>query len=130
MNASMFFMMDGITLIPKNGAKKSYSYQAEVPMLSIPMRGMGLWFPIMRKRRLLCASMVGTIDGITFILKNAKKKSFSYQAKASMSPIPRRRMCLGSPIMKKRRSLHASSFDTIDGISWIQKNVERKAFLI
>ena len=54
------------------------------------------------QKRLLCASMFVMIDRITLIQKNGGKKSFSYQAKASMSSIPTRRICLWHPIEKKK----------------------------
>ena len=56
--------------------------------------------PIMKKKRLLCEFMFVLINRITLILKNDGKKSFSNATKASMSFIPKKKMCLWCPIIK------------------------------
>ena len=43
---------------------------------------------IMKKKRLIRASMFVMIDDTTLIPKNGARKSFSYQVKLSMSAIP------------------------------------------
>ena len=48
--ASMFVIVNGQTLIQKNGGQKSFSYKAKASMSSIPIRRMYLWCPITNKQ--------------------------------------------------------------------------------
>ena len=57
--------------------------------------------PIMKKMRLLCESMFIPTERRTLVPKMVKKRSFSYETKASVSFIPMRRMCSWYPIMKR-----------------------------
>ena len=68
------------------------------------------------------------IDGTTLSPKNTAKKSFSYQAKAFISSILIRRICLWCPIMKKRRLLPATKFVMINGKTLNPKNDGKKSF--
>ena len=122
---SVFVLIDGWTLIQKNGGKKSFSYESKASTSFIPIRRMWLWCPIMKKMKLLHASMFVRIDGIIMIPKNGGKKSFSYHTKASISSIQMRRMCLLCPIITCINVCPTSwmNFDS-------KKIKERKAFLM
>ena len=45
---------------------------------------------------------------VDFNSKNGRKKSFSYETKASISFIPKRIMCLSHPIMKNKGDPYAN----------------------
>ena len=76
--AFMFDTIDGIMLILKNSGKKSISYQTKASMSSIPIRRMCLWCLIMKKSRLIRASMFPMTGNIILSPKNGGKKNFSY----------------------------------------------------
>ena len=107
----------------KNNKNRSFSWETNASISFVPMRRMCLLCPIMKKRRFLRASMFLTIDGITLIPKNTGKKSFSYQAKAPISYIQMRRMCIWCPIMTKKEivmRMHVSHNwrNNIDSKKW------------
>ena len=53
LHASMFVTIDRITMSPKNGGKKSFSYETKASMSFIPMRIMHLWFSIMKRNEII-----------------------------------------------------------------------------
>ena len=68
------------------------------------------------------------IDEWSLILKNGRKKSFSYETKASMSFIPIRRMSYVSQLWKERRLLREFVFIQIDKQTLILKNGGKRSF--
>ena len=52
-HASMFITIDEITLIPKNGGKKMFSYQTKASLPFIPISRMCLWCPIMKSKEII-----------------------------------------------------------------------------
>ena len=80
-----------------------------------------LWYPIMKKRKIIMWTHVCLSWQKYFVSKTVWKKSFSYETKALISFIPIMRMCLWCPIMKRE-----------DIIIWIhvypnwQKNFDSK----
>ena len=77
----MFIPIDWWNLILKDCGKKRFSYKNKASMSFIPIRGMCLWFPIMKKKRLLLAFVFILIDRWRLILKYGGKWSFSYETK-------------------------------------------------
>ena len=103
LRASMFAMIDIITLIPKNGVKKSFSFQAKASISSIPMRRMCLWRPIIKGMKIITGIQVCLIWQANFrSTKNGVNKSFSCETKASRTFIPMRRISLWCLILKKK----------------------------
>ena len=101
--ASMFVMFDRITLIPKNAGKKSFSYQAKASISSIPIRGMCLWFLIMKKSRFFLASMFVTIDRITLIPKLEERKAILINPKHQCHLSQRGECVYGAQSWNERR---------------------------
>ena len=65
----------------------------------MPMRKMYLWCPIIKRKEIIIWTHVYPNWKMKFNAKIGRKRSFSYKAKASISFIPIRRMCLWFPIM-------------------------------
>ena len=80
------------------------------------------------ERRLLRKSMFVPIQKKTLILKNSGKRSFSYEAKATMSFILMRRMSLWCLIMKEKWLLYESVFVPIHKWTLTLKNNGMKSF--
>ena len=98
----MFVPTNRRTLIVENSEKRSLSYETKTSISFISMSKMSLWYPIMKRKGLLCESLFFLIERRTLILKDGQKKSFSYETKAIMSLNPKRRMSLWFPIMKRK----------------------------
>ena len=86
----------------KNGNKKSFSYETKVSISFIAMRRMCLWCPIMKRKEIIIWIHVYPNWKTYFNSKIGNKKGFSYETKPSILLIPRRRMCLWCPIMKRK----------------------------
>ena len=67
---------------------------------------------------------------MTFISKNLRKRSFSFESEATKSFIRTRGMHLYCPIMKKKRLLRESMFIPIERQTSILKMVERDVLLL
>ena len=98
---SVFVLIDKWTLTLKNGKRQAFimksKHQCHLSYRVEWVYGMKSWI----ERRLLCESVFVLIDRWTLIIKIGRKKSFSYETKESMSLIPKRRMSLWCPIMKR-----------------------------
>ena len=68
----------------------------------IQMSGMNLWCPIIKRKEIIMWTHNYLSWKMNFNSKNGRKRSFSYETKASISFISTRRMCLWCPIMKRR----------------------------
>ena len=101
----MFVLIDRRNLILKYSGRKSFLNETKASMTFILIRRMSLWCPIMKERRLLCEFMFVLNNKWTLTLKNGKKRSFSFETKASMSFILMRKMSLWFPIMKRKEIL-------------------------
>ena len=86
----------------KIGNKRSFSYETKASISLIPSRTMCLWFPIMKRKEIIIWIHVYPNWKAYFNSKIGNKRSSSYETKASISLIPERRMCLWSPITKKK----------------------------
>ena len=86
----------------KIGNKRSFSYETKASISLIPSRRMCLWFPIMKRKEIIIWIHVYPNWKTYFNSKIGNKKSFSYETKASISLIPKKRMCLWCPITKKK----------------------------
>ena len=87
---------------PEIGNKRSFSFQTNASTSLILTRRMCLWCPIMKRKEIIMCIHVYHNWKMNFNSKNDNKRSFSYEAKASISLIPMRRMCLWCPIMKRK----------------------------
>ena len=114
----------------KNGRKRSFCYKTKASISLIPTMRMCLWCPIMKRKEIVMWIHVYPNWNINFNSKNGNKRSFSYQTKASIWFIPIRRMCLWSPITKKKVTLCESMFIPMEIRTSILKLVIREAFLI
>ena len=88
--------------ILKNHRKWSFSYETKVSIHLSQWREWVYGTQSWTERKLLYEFMIAPTDRWTFILKNSGKWSFFYETEASISFIPKRRMCLWCPIMKKK----------------------------
>ena len=86
----------------KKGNKRSFSYDTKASISLIPTRRMSLWCPIMKWNEITMWIRVYPNWKTYFNSKIGNKRSFSFETKASISLIPTKRMCLWSPIMKRK----------------------------
>ena len=93
----------------KNGRKTSFSYETKASKSFIPKERISLWCPIMNWKEIIMWIHAYPNWKTNINSKNGNKRSFSYEAKASISFIPTRSMCLWCPIMKRKEI-----------ITWIQ----------
>ena len=122
---SIFVLIDGRTLIVKNGGKKSFYHETKASKSFIPTSRMSFWKPITKRNEIIIRVHVcrhwctkcnsKEIDG---------KKSFSYETNASMPFIPMKKMSLWCLIMN-RRLLCVSMFILIDGRTLILKKIAK-----
>ena len=86
----------------KIGNKRSFSYETKATISLIPKRKMCLSCPIMKGKEIIIWIPVYPNLNTNFNSKIGNKRSFSYETKASISLIPKRRMCLWFPITKRK----------------------------
>ena len=108
---------------------RSFSYETKASILFIPMRRMCLWRRIMKWNEITMWIHVYPNRKTYFNSKIANKSSFSYEIKALISLIPKRRMCFWCPITKRKEILCESMFIPIEIRISILKLVIREAFL-
>ena len=113
----------------KIGNKRSFSYETKASIPLLPKRRMCLWCLITKRKEIIMWINVYPNWNKNLNSKISNKRSFSYDTKSSISLIPKRRMCLWSPITKKRRLLCESLFNLIEIRTSVLKLVIRKAFL-
>ena len=114
----------------KIGNKRSFPYETKASISLIPKRRMCLWCPIITRKEIIMWIHVYPYWNMNFNSKIGNKRSFSYETKASISLIPKRRMCLWCPITKKRWLLCEPMFIPIEIRTSILKLVIREAFLM
>ena len=113
----------------KIGNKRSFSYETKASVSLITKRRMSLWCLITKRKEIIMWIDVYPNWNTNLNSKIGNKRSFSYETKASIPLIPRRRMCLWRPITKKRWLLCESMFIPIEIRTSILKLVIREAFL-
>ena len=86
----------------KNGYKRSFSYESKASISFIPMRRKCLWCLIMKRKEIIMWIQVYVNWKSNFNSTNCNKICFCYETKASISLIPRGRMRLWCPIMKRK----------------------------
>ena len=89
-------------LYPKIGNKWSFSYETKASISLIPKRRMCLWCLITKIEEFIMWIHVYPNWNTNINSKIGNERSFSYETKSSISLIPKRRMCLWCPIMKKK----------------------------
>ena len=114
----------------KKGNKRSFSYDTKASISLIPMRRMCLWFPIMKWKEIIIWIHVYPNWNTNFNSKIGNKRSFSYEIKASISLIPKRRMCLWCPIMKRKKIIIWIHVYPNWNINFNSKIGNRKGFLL
>ena len=78
----------------KIGNKRCFSYETKALISLIPLRRICLWFPIMNRKDITMWIHIYPNWKMKCNSKNGNKRSFLYETKASISFIPKRRMCL------------------------------------
>ena len=86
----------------ENSWKRNCSYETKVLISFIPTGRMWLWSPILKRKKIIMWIRIYPNWKININSKNGKKRSFSYEIKASISFIPTRNMRLWCPIMKRK----------------------------
>ena len=86
----------------ENSRKGNCFYETKALISLIPKRRMCLWCPITKKKVIIMWIHVYPNWNTNFNSKIGNKRSFSYETKASISLIPKKRMCLWCPIMKRK----------------------------
>ena len=112
----------------KNGKKICFSFETKASISFIPMKRMCLWYPIMKRIEIILWVRICPNRWTNFNSKNGRKRSFSYENKASISFILIRRMCLGAQSWKENRLLRESMFIPIDRRTLILKNSGKWSF--
>ena len=84
------------------GNKRSFSYETKASISLIPKGRMCLWCLITKRKEIIMWIDVCPNWNTNFNSKIGNKRSFSYETKSSISIIPKRRMCLRCPIMKRK----------------------------
>ena len=110
--------------------KKCFSYETKASISLIPSRRMCLWFPIIKRKEIIIWIHVYPNWKIYFNSKIGNKRSFSHETKASISLIPKRRMCLWCPIMKRKEIIMRIEVFPAEIRTSILKLVIREAFLM
>ena len=85
-----------------NGNKRCFCYETKASISLIPTRRMCLWCPIMKRKEIIMWIHVDPNWKSNFNSTNGNKRCFCYETKASISLIPRGRMHLWCPIMKRK----------------------------
>ena len=91
-----------MNFISKNGKKTSFSYETKASIAFIPMRRMHLWCLIRKRKEIISWIRVCRNRPMNINSKNGGKKCFSYETKASIPFIPKRRMNLWYLIIKRK----------------------------
>ena len=118
------------TFNSKIGNKRSFPYETKASISLIPWRTMCLWFPIMKRKEIIIWIHVYPNWKKYFNSKIGNKRSFSYETKASISLITKRRMCLRCPITKRKEIIKWIEVFPIEIRTSILKLVIREAFLM
>ena len=114
----------------KIGNKRSFSYETKASISLIPSRTMCLWCLISKKKVIIMWIHVYSNWNTNFNSKIGNKRSFSYETKASIPLIPKRRMCLWCPITKREGIIMWIEVFPIEIQISILKLVIREAFLM
>ena len=96
----------------------------------IPMKRMTLWCLIIKRKEIIMWIHVYPYWKMNFNSKNGRKKSFSYESKASISFIPMRRMNLWCPIIERKEIITWIQVYPIEKRTSILKMVEKEVLLL
>ena len=86
----------------KNHWMRCFCIETKASISLIPIRRMCLWCLIIKRKEIVMWIRVCPNRRTNINLKNGRKKSVSYETKASIQLIPMRRMFLWCPIMKRK----------------------------
>ena len=114
----------------KIGKKRGFSFETKASISLIPTRRMCLWRPITKWKGIIMRIHLYPNWNTNLNSKIGNKRSFYYETKASISLIPKRRMCLGCPIMKRKEIIKWIEVFPIEIRTSILKLVIREAFLM
>ena len=89
----------------KYGRKRSFSYKIKASKSFILTMRVCLWCPIMKRTEIIMWIHVYPNWKMNFDSKIGRKRSFSYETKASKSCIPTKRMRLWCQIMKRKENI-------------------------
>ena len=124
---SMFITIDGRTLILKYPGKWSFFYKTKHQFI-YPNKEIEFMLPNHEKRGDYYVNPCYLKWKMNFNSKNSKKKSFSYETKASISFTLMMRICLWCPIIKEKRILCESMFTLIYIWTLILRNEGKWSF--
>ena len=91
-----------MNLNSKSGRKTSFFYEPKAAKSFIPTRRIWIWCPNTKREEIIMWIQVYPNWMTNLSSKNGKKRSFSYEIKASKSFITIKRMRLWCPIMKRK----------------------------
>ena len=114
----------------RNGRNRSSSSETKALISFIPIRKMCLWCLIMRRKEIFLWIHVYPNWKMNFNSKNGSHRSFSYEAKAPISFIPMRRMCLWCLIMRRKEIIMQILFIPLERRASILKMVKKEVFLM
>ena len=114
----------------KIGNKRCFFYETKASISLTLKRRMCLWCLIIKRKEIITWIHVYPHWNTNFNSKIGNKGSFSYETKASISLIPKRRMCLWCPIMKRNEIIKWIEVFPIEIRTSILKFVIREAFLM
>ena len=128
MNPGLSHLKD--VLHSKIDNKRSFSLETKASIWLIPTRRMWLWFPIMKRKEIIMWIHVYPNWKTYFNSKIGNKRSSSYKTKASITLIPRRRMCLWCLIMKRKEIIMWIDVYPMEMRTSILKLVITKVFIM
>ena len=126
----MFLLIEIRTSILKLVIREAFSYETKASISLIPKRRMCLWCPIMKRKEIIMRINVYPNWNTNFNSTNGNRRGFSHETKASIALIPKRRMCLWCPIMKKKEIIMWIHVYPNWKINFNSKMVEREVFLM
>ena len=86
----------------KNDNKRSFCYETKASISLIQTGRMHLWWLITKRQEIITWIDVYPNWNTNFNSKIGNERTFSYETKASISLIPKRRMCLWCPITERK----------------------------
>ena len=92
----------------KNGGKRCFSYKNKASIPFIPIRRMCLWCRIMKWKEIMMWIRVYAIWKTNFNSINGRKRSISYETKASIHLSQYRKWICGAQSLKEKRLLYKS----------------------
>ena len=114
----------------KNGKKRRFSFETKASLSFITMMRTCLWCLVTKRKEIILWICVCWNRPMNINSKNGGKRCFSYETKESIPFIPRRRMNLWHPIIKRKEIITWIRVYPIENRTLILKIWKRVVFLM